>query len=316
MEIELPVAGRPYVVVRATTETAPVEVPAATLLDLFKAHGAILLRGFGADVPALRALVTRHCSGSVFNESPDRDLLDAEINIQTVNGGSAAFPLHPELSREPWKPDVAFFTCLNPPATGGETTICDGIALAAALPPALRAAFAARHLVYVQRAGPDVLAYWLGTPTPTAADLAAPPPGCPYRFPVIDGQVARLFSRPALHRPMFSDAPAFGNFLLFSRYFNGVRGFPCFDDGSDVPDDWLDAVQAAAEPMTVPIAWAAGDLLMLDNSRFMHGRRAISDPGERRIATFFGYLKDAPPDRYGPPDPVWRRSAFRPPRRD
>lgn len=315
MEISLPAAGRPYALVRATTEAAPVDVPAEVLMALFRAHGALLLRGFGADVPALRALVARHCSGSVFNESPDRDLLDAEINIQTVNGGSDAFPLHPELSREPWKPDIACFACLAPPASGGETTICDGIALAAALPPAVRAGFAARQLLYAQRAGPEVLAYWLGTPTPTLAQLRAPPPGCPYRFEMIDGQLARLFTRPALHKPMFSDAPAFGNFLLFSRYFNGTRGFPCFEDGTHVPDDWLAAVVAAAAPLTAAVAWAAGDLLMLDNSRFMHGRRAIIDPDARRIATFFGYLKEAPTDPCGPADPVWRRSAFRPPRR-
>lgn len=315
MEISLPAAGRPQVVVAATSETGLAEMPGEVLMDLFCRHGAVLLRGFGADAAGLRALVARHCSGSVFNESPDRELLDADINIQTVNGGSDAFPLHPELSREPWKPDVAFFACLTPPASGGETTICDGVALAAALPPVVRAGLAARRLLYAQRAGPEVLAYWLGTPDPDAAQLAAPPPGCPYRFIVTGGQVARLFSRPALHKPMFCDAPAFGNFLLFSRYFNGSRGFPCFEDGSHVPDEWLAAVLAAAAPLTAAISWAAGDLLMLDNSRFMHGRRAITDPDARRIATFFGYLKEAPPDPEGPPDPVWRRSAFRPPRR-
>ena len=316
MEIELPGGDRPYVIIKPRREAALTDIPAGMLMELFKAHGALLLRGFGADVPGLRRLVVRHCCGSVFNESPGRDLLDADINIQTVNGGSEAFPLHPELSREPWKPDVAFFACLNPPATGGETTVCDGVELAAALPSAVRDAFAARHLVYIQGAGPEILEFWLGTPTPSLQQLRAPPPGCPYVFPVIDGQVTRVFSRPALHKPMFSDAPAFGNFLLFSRFFNGVRGFPCLDDGSPVPDQWLEAVALTAEPLTAAVTWAAGDVLMLDNSRFMHGRRAIVDADSRRIATFFGYLKDAPLDPYGPADPVWRRTAFRPPRRN
>ncbi len=316
MQIELPAPGQPQAIVTATGETRPVDVPADVLMGLLRSHGAVLLRGFGADVAALHALVARHCTGSVFNESPDRLLLDAEINIQTVNGGCEAFPLHPELSREPWKPDLACFACLSPPASGGETTICDGIALAAALPPALHAALAPRRLLYIQRAWPEVLAYWLGTPDPTLAQLARPPAHCPYDFPVIGGQIARAFSRPALHKPLFSDAPAFGNFLLFSRYYNGNRTFPCLDDGSAVPDAWTDAIMAAAAPLTVPVRWAAGDLLMLDNSRFMHGRLPIVDADERRIATFFGYLKDAPADPYGPADPIWRRTAFRPPRRE
>jgi hypothetical protein len=45
----------------------------------------------------------------------------------------------------------------------------------------------------------------------------------------------------------------------------------------------------------------------------MHGRRQILDPGERKIASFFGYLRFAPPNQYEPPDPPWRRGPFRPP---
>jgi hypothetical protein len=52
---------------------------------------------------------------------------------------------------------------------------------------------------------------------------------------------------------------------------------------------------------------------MLDNTRFMHGRTAIEDPGERLIMTFFGYLDFAIPDPEEPPDPIWRRRDFCPP---
>ena len=52
---------------------------------------------------------------------------------------------------------------------------------------------------------------------------------------------------------------------------------------------------------------------MLDNTRFMHGRTAITDPGERLIATFFGYLNFALPDPEEPADAPWRRADFYPP---
>ncbi|HSG90324.1 MAG TPA: TauD/TfdA family dioxygenase, partial [Pseudomonadales bacterium] len=41
--------------------------------------------------------------------------------------------------------------------------------------------------------------------------------------------------------------------------------------------------------LATPIAWQAGDILMLDNTRFMHGRNPIGDPQHRRIYTQFGY---------------------------
>ncbi len=315
MEVSLPRPGQPHAVVTATHEASPLDLDPATVTGLYTTHGALLLRGFATDLPAFRAFTAQFCSGSVFNESPDRGVLDADANIQTVNGGGDPFPLHPELSREPWKPDIAFFACLTPPRALGATTIADGCAIVEALPPAARAALAGRRLRYVMPAPPEILAFWLGTPTPDAATLAAPPAGCPYSFPRLGGQLVRSFSRPALHRPMFSEQPAFGNFLLFARYYLGRRDFPLFDDLTPVPDALVEAVRVAGEGVTVPVRWRPGDLLMLDNTRFMHGREAVVPDDGRLIASFFGYLTFARPDPEEPDDAIWRRGVFRPPMR-
>lgn len=314
MQVSPPAPGRPWaLIVAEPSETTPLALDAALVMGLFRAHGALLLRGFGADLAAFRAFAMQFCATTVLNESPDRRQLDPALNIQTVNGGVDPFPLHPELSREPWKPDACFFACLSPPTRGGETTVCDGVALVRALPDAVREGLAGRRLLYLQGAPPEVLRFWLGTETPSEAERLDPPPGCPYSFPIVRGQIVRAFSRPALHTPLFTDQPAFGNFLLFARYYNGVHGFPCFENGEAVPDAWLESVRIAAEPLTFAVTWAKGDILMLDNSRFLHGRRAITDPGERLIASLFGYLRDAPRNPEEPADPIWRRETFRPP---
>ncbi len=313
LAIDPPAPGRPWVAITARDPVSPLPLPTAQLMALFRQHGALLLRGFGINLQTFQQFTAQHCSGSVFNESADRLLLDAEHNIQSVNAGTRAFPLHPELSREPWKPDVCYFACLVPPRALGATTVCDGVALAAALPPALRAALAGRRLRYAQRATPVQLAYWLGTPEPSDAELAAPPPHCPYRFIRIGDVIARYFTRPMLHTPMFHPGPAFGNFLLFARYYNENIGFPRFDDDSIVPDDWLEIIRVTGEALTAAVAWQAGDLLMLDNSRFMHGRTEVLENDGRLIASYFGYLKDAPKNPEEPADPPWRTSHFRPP---
>lgn len=312
-EISPPLPGRPYVLVTPWPGESVGDLAADAVLALYRLHGAILFRGFDFDLPAFRAFTETFCSSSVFNESPDRLLLDDENYIQSVNGGADPFPLHPELSREPWKPDACFFCCLNPPRVAGETTICDGVAIVDALPAEVRDGFASRRLIYVQPAWPELLDYWLGTATPAAAQLARPPASCPYRFFAVNGRIVRAFTRPALHRPMFTDRLAFGNFLLFSRYYLGRPGFPAFDDGERVPDAWMEAVKAASDRLTAPIPWQKGDLVMLDNTRVMHGRNAIVDADRRLIASYFGYLKDAPINPEDPLDPPWRRAAFRPP---
>jgi len=314
-DISPPGPGRPYAIVTPAGEAGPLALDPAAIVALYQRHGALLLRGFALDLGAFRAFAGQFCSSSVFNESPDRRLLDAEANIQSVNGGVAAFPLHPELSREPWKPDVCFFACFRPPRAKGATTICDGIELVRHLPEAVRRGLERRRLLYVQRAAPELLDYWLGSATPDDALLAAPPPPCPYVFRRTPDGIVRAFSRPALHKPMFSDAPAFGNFLLFSAFFNGNATFPLLDDGQPVPEPWLWAIKDVGDRLSAPVAWQAGDLLMLDNSRFMHGRTAILDPDERQIASFFGYLNFAIPDAEEPPGAPWRKAAFRPPQR-
>ena len=131
------------------------------------------------------------------------------------------------------------------------------------------------------------------------------------RYP--EGEIVRSFSRPALHRPMFIDAPAFGNFLLFARFNHGRSDHPVLDDGSLVPEAWLQDIKATSDRLSVAIGWQPGDLLMLDNTRFMHGRTAILDPGERVIQTYFGYLRFAIPDPEEPVDAIWRRENFVPP---
>lgn len=313
VEIIAPQQGRPYVTVVASDATNPAAVPHDLIIDLYKTHGALLLRGFQVDLPAFRDFAQTYCSSSVFNESPDRRQLDEANNIQSVNGGVEAFPLHPELSREPWKPDVCFFSCLAPPSAQGETTICDGVEIVRHLPPEIREGFAARRLHYLQMATPELCDFWLGTPAPTDAQLASPPPQCPYFFFRVGGRVVRGFSRPALHTPMFTAAPAFGNFLLFARYLLGNTAFPVFENRESVPDAWMETVKAVSDRLSVPIQWRKGDLLMLDNTRFMHGRNAITDPEDRLIASYFGYLKFALPNPEEPADPPWRSGQFRPP---
>ena len=315
LHVRLPQPGKPELDVLSSGKSGLGDLDHAAIVDLYKRHGAILFRGFEVRLAEFGTFARSFCKTAVVNESPNRQPLDPANAVHSVDDGNGAFPLHPELSREPWKPDVAFFGCLSAPGAGGETTICDGVDLVRALPEVVREGLSKRRLVYGMGTWPALLEYWLGTAKPGDTQLAAPPLGCPYEFARLpDGGVVRHFSRPALHQPMFCEEPAFGNFLLFARYNNGRRDFPLLDDLRPVPDAWVEAAKAAGDRLTRAIAWQQGDVLMLDNTRFMHGRSAIRDVAERRIATFFGYLDFAVVDPEEPPDPIWRREDFVPPR--
>ncbi len=314
-KFHLPRPGQPFVVVVPEGAERLDDLDRETIIAHYRQHGALLLRGFGTALNQFGDFAWRLCKTAVVNETPGRAPLDPARLVYGVDGGVQAFALHPEISREPWKPDVAMFACLSPPGQGGYTTLCDGTQLVRALPSEVREGLTDRWLVYPNAVWHELLELWLGTPEPDDTLLANPPPTCPYTFKrIADGRIVRFYSAPALHKPMFADELAFGNFLLFARFVNGRGDFPLLDDLRPVPEEWLQAIKAAADPLTVAIRWQQGDVLMLDNTRFMHGRTAITDPDERVIATFFGYLDFAQPAAHEMPDPIWRRINFEPPR--
>jgi alpha-ketoglutarate-dependent taurine dioxygenase len=309
-----PRSDHPLVLIEPDVGQDLVQLDPAAVMAQYQAHGALLLRGFGADLAQFHAFAKQFSRTAVVNESPGRTALDPARSLYSVDGGTDAFALHPELSREPWKPDLALFGCLAAPGAGGRTLVCDGIALAAALPAEVRRGLEGRRLIYLKGCWPELLAFWLGTASPDDALLANPPAHCPYKFMRLsDGRIARYFSRPALHKPMFADELAFGNFLLFARFNNGRGDFPLLDDMRPVPEAWLQAIKAAGDRISYPVEWQQGDVVMLDNTRFMHGRTAITDPAERQIATYFGYLDQALPDPEEPADAIWRHADFNPP---
>ena len=174
------------------------------------------------------------------------------------------------------------------------------------MPPDVFDAYASRRLMYATKAEQSSLRFWLGTVEPSKEDLAAPPKDCPFSFVRTDRNVFEVFTAPALHRPMFSPRLAWGNFLFFSRYGQGLRNFPVFADGTEVPDGLVDAVKQVADKLEKPIKWRKNDLLMLDNTRFLHGRREIARDDKRSIMSYFGYLNFARPGAEEPPNAKWR----------
>ncbi len=269
---------------------APLDsVDTAQVIEGLRRFGAILFRGYSYDLESLTRFTARYCSLFVRNESGRRGAVSADGTTQTVNLGQEAFPLHPELSRVPWRPDIAWFACAHPPVLGGETLICDGAAVAAALSKSTREALAGRRVTYREETPMEAFTDWLGIPPPDDATLAMISADSPFRFERQGHRIFRTFSRPFLHRPLFGDGLVFANFLLFARFMLNTREYPTFEDGSIIPDEVVAEIKDVSDRLTVAHAWRRGDVLMLDNSRFLHGRNPVENPDAREIWTQFGF---------------------------
>ena len=274
--------------------------------QLYRTHGALLFRGFDLDLRIFAELTRTYCTHAAFNDSPGRETVDDKSNIQTVNLGDEAFPLHAELARVPWRPDVCWFACLTPAERDGETYLCDGIEMVRQMSRGLRAALQGRQLLYTQPAQLDASKFWLRSDQPTVERLRTPPEDCPYSFEIVEQKPYQSFLRPALQKAMFSDELVFSNFLLFARKYLRNRRFPLFEDGTEIPDELVAELDQIGQRLQQPVPWQQNDVVMLDNTRFMHARDKLPSPSLRYILTYFGYLKFAVPAPEEGTAPRWR----------
>lgn len=268
----------PGALVQASIDIGDVNIPA--LQQLLKQHGLVLIRGHSINVESFKSFSDLFCREFVPHLNLQREFL-GDQTMMLVSPGSDHFFAHAEMAYSPMRPEVAFFFCVQPAATGGETTICDGIEVLKRLNPKTRQVFEKNSLLYEDKCPYSA---WKGIAT-NPDDLRNildrfAPLGFEYR---LDDQIlTSRYVTSAIVKTNWSPEYAFANSLLDSKA-------PKFADGSLIPKPLLWDVISATEDLMYPVAWQQGDLLLVDNSRFMHGRRAWTDP-KRKIIVRFGNL--------------------------
>jgi alpha-ketoglutarate-dependent taurine dioxygenase len=258
------------------------------IVTQFKAHGVVLFRSFSIGVDRLRAFVMSYSNAQIPFPGGSRSAMSEDGLLQAVHAGRDALPLHSELSHTPFRPDICWFYCVRAPVEGSETTLCDGSLLASALPSPIRRALEGRQLRYRITRPLHYLATLLSRGDPAAVKEALRTSSASKYYEIQGDEVLQDFVAPALHRPRFLAEPAFANNIIHNFCLRPGRPlvYPTFADGTTIPDELIVAVCNTARGCTFELRWQDGDLLMFDNTRFMHGRRAIVDP-HRTILTQF-----------------------------
>jgi len=275
------------------------------VLTAVEADGAVLLRrpgtmtldGFVALSEALIRPMVYHGTNMV-----ERDPVAGDVRTTTVNKGRDEIPLHREASYAPGAPDLLMFYCVTPADAGGQTTLCDGVQLFAELPAAVQAFVSKVDLYWRWTAPPDRWKQTLQASTRSEADVALERLRAGIRpwetLDVgFDGDVLHGVFRTPCVIPTRSGA-SFCNSLMSwenrakSVYYPRDLLHASLADGSEFPRDTLAAIVDVSARLTVDVGWEPGDTLVVDNGRYLHGRRAFTDPG-RRILVRMGYLRGA-----------------------
>ena len=287
------------------TDDAPTPTPlkAGVLLDLAGAdpagldlapvqaalaeHGAVLLKSLGLGRQEFVDLTERfpvRFMEYVGGANNDRgSAFKGSATVLTVTGGAVfgqAIPLHGEMFYTQPRPGTLFFCCIRPADDKGQTTICDGVKLWAALPDDVRAAFEARRVTYRRIYKDDSWTKTYKTDSLESLRAVCRETGVTL-LEKEDGSLETVHVDWA-----WRDTPggrAFINSVLVWSAREHIAKIDDsqvrWEDGSPLDAPMLYKVHGIAESLTLDIPWEPGMLAVIDNLRVMHGRRAYEDRG-------------------------------------
>jgi hypothetical protein len=158
--------------------------------------------------------------------------------------------------------------------------------LAASLPRSVCDVLEPRTLRYARTVPVEYLQRLLGTTEPARLHTFLTADAAGQYFKLNGDKVRQDFLAPALSRAKFLRAPVFANNIIHNFRPGRPLLYPTFEDGGVIPEPLIHSIREAADRCIVSVQWQDEDLLMLDNTRYLHGRRAVVDP-DRAIWTQF-----------------------------
>lgn len=276
----------------------------------FLRYRLVLLRGRTLDLDTFEAL-TRHLCGAFHVVGTRHALRQATGDGFTTEVFQSNFILfgHAEGVYRPYPPppEICFFMCAVPPASpGGETTLIDGEEMLEAIPRGLRERLEAVGIIYEYSWEPIRWQEEFGVDTePALCALLDRLPNT--KFSLTDGNLRISYSTHAIaclpdgnavfvngilaHLPRI-DHPRYRGLPVYAKPTNRV----CFGDGEPIPDQAINALIDAHDQVRYRHRWMAGDILIIDNTRYMHGREMTTTPCTRVLVSRFGRRSSHSPE--------------------
>ncbi|MBY0494100.1 MAG: TauD/TfdA family dioxygenase [Cyanobacteria bacterium] len=286
-------------------------------------YGAVLFRGFSVgSAAAFRKIAEALCTSLVeyLHRSTPRTSVADQVYTATEYTASATIPLHNEHSYCRDWPMRLIFCCLRPADTGGETTIALTRNVTRRIPPEIVRRFAATGVKYVRNYGLGVDLSWQTTfQTESRAEVETycRKEGIDYEW-FADGRLRTAHVAQALAaHPQAGDELWFNQAHLFhisslgpkhrdaSLELFGEENLPrnaYLGNGEALDEDMLAQIRKSYEAETLPFAWRADDVLLVDNMLVLHGRNPFTGPRQVLVAmgdaSGFGSQAGGPHGRY------------------
>ena len=169
---------------------------------------------------------------------------------------------------------------LNPAQEKGETILSDGVRICQEFSEKTREFFKNNNINYIRNYADGEWQLWADTDSMDDVRKY-----CKENDLVLtvndDNSITTQSIKHAVVKPRWTDQDAFVNSILLvlwqEKAVGTKRSIVRMEDGSDIPPDILAEVNEVCERLTREVKWKPGQIVMLDNTRMLHGRRAFQD---------------------------------------
>lgn len=257
---------------------------------LFEAYGLVHFRGFAIEPCNVMDCVRAYSDVLLRMDAPNRrDALGSEGATVLTDFQGKAIPLHAENSYffEGFWPEIIWFYCETPASEAGETTVCDGVSVWAEFDSELKRVFLEQRLIYKLCVPAELLHHGVnaddgpGNLRAAIARLSAGEPGARYW----NDEAGNFFAEVKRHAVVLARN---GTDYAFVNHICSFQEPALVDDirfegGQPLSPRLMTRIRSITDGQTRKISWRAGDLVMIDNRRVMHGRTAYDREGGRRM---------------------------------
>ena len=251
------------------------------IIRIFKNKGIIIFRNFNLhkdNIIKFTDLFTNKYANDAFR----RTIRLGNKNIHDVDPGNKEMPLHSEASYSPSWPEIIWFYCNKAPSSSGNTTICDGQKIYKDFHLELKKFFLENQIIYDLKV-PIKLIY-KNENTKTKKSWHIDYPGiydCYLNLKT--NEINFKLKRYAVVKDKFNSELSFVNHLQIILNRDPQVKKIYLEKKNTKFKKIMKEVKKISNKYIIDISWNNRDLCMINNQRFMHGRRKINKNEKRDI---------------------------------
>jgi alpha-ketoglutarate-dependent taurine dioxygenase len=284
MKAELSLVSEQFGTLLTGTKNSIFDLDRDEVILLFKSSSLLLFRNFDVDTDKFKAFTELFSTsfmtyvGGAYN----RDMIKGDKTLLSVTGHKLTFavPPHGEMYYKKNKPQLLWFYCAAPALKDGETTVGDGIQIYEELSPSTKDLFRTKRLKYIRNYPKEVWQEIYQTDDLTLVEKVCKEEDISLKIDQATHTITTKYICSALIQSRRENHPVFINNILpvVEQELQGKEAsLVRFEDNSKIPDAVINELKEVTNRLMKPIQWQAGDILMIDNTRLLHGRRSFSD---------------------------------------